>query len=109
MTAAAATLSFGERARLWGVAVRAYSFPAHIVPIALSTAYAWYDTSRFSLPLLVLTLLAGALYHIAVNLINDYHDFLKGVDRPGTFGGSGVLVAGTMTPRQVINGAYTCI
>src|SRR6266498_115496 len=109
MTAATATMSFGDRAKLWGVAVRAYSFPAHVVPIALGTAYAWYATGRFSLLLLLLTLVAGALYHIAVNLLNDYYDFLKGVDRPGTFGGSGVLVAGSMTPRQVISGAYTCL
>lgn len=114
MTAATATMSFGERAKLWGVAVRAFSFPAHVVPIALGTAYAWYETSRagsprFSLLLLVLTLLAGALYHVAVNLLNDYYDFLKGVDRPGTFGGSGVLTSGAMTPRQVATGAYVCI
>lgn len=95
--------------QLWGIAVRAYSFPASIVPIALGTAYAWFATGRFSLALLLLTLVAGVLYHVAVNLLNDYYDFAKGVDRPGTFGGSGVLTAGTMTPRQVATGAYTCV
>jgi 1,4-dihydroxy-2-naphthoate octaprenyltransferase len=113
MSAATATMSFGERAKLWGVAVRAYSFPASIVPIVLGSAYAWYKNDdpswRFNWVLLLLTLVAGVLYHVAVNLINDYYDFQKGVDRPGTFGGSGVLVAGTMTPRQVANGAYLCI
>ncbi|MDQ3024311.1 MAG: 1,4-dihydroxy-2-naphthoate octaprenyltransferase, partial [bacterium] len=113
MTAAAATMSIGERARLWGVAVRAYSFPAHIVPIVLGSAYAWYANTdpawRFNWITFILTLLAGGLFHVAVNLINDYYDFLKGVDRPGTFGGSGVLVAGTMTPKQIINGAYLCL
>ena len=108
MTADTASLP-KPNAKLWGVAVRAYSFPASIVPIALGTAYAWYATGKFSLLLLLLTIAAGVLYHVAVNLLNDYYDFAKGVDRPGTFGGSGVLTAGTMTPRQVANGAYTCV
>jgi len=109
MSAATATMSFGDRAKLWGVAVRAFSFPAHIVPIALGTAYAWYQTGNFSLLLMVLTIAAGLLYHVAVNLLNDYYDYKKGVDRPGTFGGSGVLTGNLMTPQQVATGAYTCL
>src|SRR5436853_79857 len=101
MTAAVETMPFGDRAKLWGVAVRAYSFPASIVPVALGTAYAWYKTGHFSLLLLLLTIVAGVIYHVAVNLLNDYYDYKKGVDRPGTFGGSGVLTAGTMTAKQV--------
>lgn len=115
MTAATAAMGFGDRARLWGVAVRAYSFPASIVPVLLGSAFAWFELTRaggpvfFSWGILVLTLLAGMLYHVGCNLLNDYYDYLKGVDREGTFGGSGVLVAGTMTPRQIYVGAYTCL
>jgi 1,4-dihydroxy-2-naphthoate octaprenyltransferase len=123
MTAAAATMSFGDRAKLWSIAVRAFSFPASIVPIVLGSALAWYahrpqsglttipdaQPWHFDWLLLVLTLIAGVLYHVGCNLLNDYYDFQKGVDREGTFGGSGVLVAGTMTPRQIANGAYLCL
>jgi 1,4-dihydroxy-2-naphthoate polyprenyltransferase len=114
MTAATATMPFGERAKLWGVAVRAYSFPASIVPILLGSAYAWFEGRRsgqagFDWGIFMLTMVAGILYHVGCNLLNDYYDFLKGVDREGTFGGSGVLVAGTMTPAQIRTGAYLCL
>ena len=46
MTAAAASMSFGDKAKLWGVAVRAYSFPASIVPVLLGSAYAAYESAH---------------------------------------------------------------
>jgi 1,4-dihydroxy-2-naphthoate octaprenyltransferase len=123
MTAATASLGFGERARLWGVAVRAYSFPASIVPVLAGSAFAAYEMSRlqaqaavpgivglqFNWLGFVLALVAGVLYHTGCNLINDYYDHKKGVDREGTFGGSGVLVAGTMTPAQIMQGAIVTL
>jgi 1,4-dihydroxy-2-naphthoate octaprenyltransferase len=125
MTAAAATMSFGDRAKLWGVAVRAYSFPASIVPVLLGSAYAAYEmktygwhssvapgellTLHFNWLMFVLALVAGMLYHVGCNLINDYYDFKKGIDREGSFGGSGVLVANTMTPAQIMQGAVTTL
>lgn len=121
MTAAAASMSFGDKAKLWGVAVRAYSFPASIVPVLLGSAYAAYESAHaarlgqaspllfggFNWLFFIIAMIAGVLYQIGVNLFNDYFDYLKGVDRPDTFGGSGVLVAGSMEPKQVLNGALT--
>ncbi|MCC7479140.1 1,4-dihydroxy-2-naphthoate octaprenyltransferase [bacterium] len=121
MTAAAASMGFGEKAKLWGVAVRAYSFPASIVPVLLGSAYAAFEAARaarageastllfghFNWLFFAIALLAGVLYQIGVNLFNDYFDYLKGVDRPDTYGGSGVLVSAAMEPRQVLSGAIS--
>jgi 1,4-dihydroxy-2-naphthoate polyprenyltransferase len=93
------------------VAVRAFSFPASIVPVILGSAYAFYDFRRgnaegsFNWALFALALLAGMLYHIGCNLINDYYDHRHGLDREGAFGGSGVLVSRAMSPREIMSGA----
>lgn len=98
-----------KQPRFWAMAARAYAFPASIVPVVLGAAYAYYVTGKFHWGLFVLALLAGMLYHTACNLINDYYDYKHGVDREGTYGGSGVLVAHQLTPREVLLVAVGCL
>jgi 1,4-dihydroxy-2-naphthoate polyprenyltransferase len=93
----------------WAMAARAYAFPASIVPVALGAVYAFYTSQRFHWGLFVLSLLAGMLYHTACNLINDFYDFKHGVDREGTYGGSGVLVSRQLSPREVMLTAAGCL
>lgn len=57
---------------------------------------------RLNVPHYLLAVLAAICAQAASNLLNDYFDFRAGVDRPGTLGGSGILPAGLMTPRQVL-------
>jgi 1,4-dihydroxy-2-naphthoate octaprenyltransferase len=108
-------MTFGDRAKLWGIAIRAFAFPASIVPVLVGSAYAaWvmrssaaagsFDWLRFAL-----ALVAGMLVHVGCNLINDYYDFKYGIDREGSFGGSGVLTGGTMQPAEVLIGAYVAL
>ena len=96
-----------EKKADWGLAVRAFSFPASIVPVVLGGVLAWYATGKFNWILFILSILAGVFYHCGCNLINDYYDHRKGVDREGAYGGSGVLVSGAMEPAQVMRGAIT--
>lgn len=109
----AASMSLGEKARLWGVAVRAFSFPASIAPVLLGTVYAYHaggmQWGGLNWLHFILALVAGVLFQTGCNLINDYYDYAKGIDREGNFGGSGVLVSKTMSPRDVISGAYTAL
>lgn len=85
-------------------AVRAYSFPASIVPVLLGTALAargyFGAPARFS-PFLLLVTLAGALLaHAGGNVLNDYYDFVRGVDtRPEH--GSGVLPCAWLAPKAM--------
>jgi 1,4-dihydroxy-2-naphthoate octaprenyltransferase len=74
-----------------------------VVPALLGIALAWSQgaTIRFGLALLVL--LGALAAHTGANLMNDYVDFKRGVDRPGTLGGSGVLVEGLLRPRAILN------
>ena len=103
----AATLS--RQVRNWSIAVRPFAYPASIVPVVLGSVFAWFAGSAFHWPHFILALIAGMLYHSGCNLVNDYYDFKSGVDREGTFGGSGMLVSGAMTPRQIAVGAAVAL
>jgi len=99
-------ITANNKVKVWGMAVRAYSYPASIVPVVVGSAFAFYQTGLFNWSLFLLALVAGMLYHTGCNLINDYYDFKNGLDREDTFGGSGVLVEGSLSPREFMVGGY---
>ncbi len=41
-------------------------------------------------------------------MLNDYFDYRKGVDRPGTYGSSGLLINGTVSPRFILISGILC-
>lgn len=84
----------------WSVILRAYSWPASLVPVLAGSVTAWRH-GRFSWPDFCLTFLAALLTHSAANLSNTYFDFVKGVDRKETADDRG-LVDGLMTPRAML-------
>jgi len=87
------------RARLR--AIRAFSFTASIIPVVLAAFLALSQGAPVRWGLFLPVLAGAVLLHAGTNLVSDAADFRRGVDRKGTLGGSGVLVAGLLTPRQV--------
>src|SRR5579875_532534 len=86
--------------RVYWQALRAYSFPASIVPILLGTVLAVQQTHRFHLIAFLLTFLGGVLAHAAANVYNDYYDYKNHVDvRPEH--GSGVLTQRLLGAKQM--------
>lgn len=90
---------------LWR-ATRAYSLPASVVPVALGTVlaargYGGIGMGHFQLRTFFITLLGAILAHFGANVLNDYFDFVKGVDtRPEH--GSGVITDGSMRPQTAL-------
>jgi 1,4-dihydroxy-2-naphthoate octaprenyltransferase len=90
---------------LWR-ATRSYSLPASVVPVLLGTVlaargYGGLERGYFDLATFVITLVGAILAHFGANVLNDYFDFIKGVDtRPEH--GSGVLTQRLMTPQQAL-------
>lgn len=90
---------------LWR-ATRAYSFPASVVPVLLGTVlaargYAGTADAHFDLRTFLLVVIGAVLAHSGANVLNDYFDFVKGVDtRPEH--GSGVLTRRELTPSQAL-------
>ena len=83
-----------------------------LISVGLGTALAYREngTIAWSLFLLTLTGIAGA--HLAVNLLNDYFDYLYGADpahppRPLS-GGSQVIQEGLETPAEYLAQALIC-
>ena len=75
-----------------------------VVLAFLGTSIAWYD-GYFHLGHALLASLGLLLTHISVNTLNDYFDYRSGIDlatrRTPFSGGSGVLPAAGLSPKQV--------
>lgn len=104
----APTLAQPSRAQPWLRAVRAFSFTASAVPTFVALALAAFRHDAVDWALVPLVLVASLLFHAGTNYVSDYYDFIRGVDRPGTKGSSGVLVEGLLDPKAVRNAGLLC-
>jgi 1,4-dihydroxy-2-naphthoate octaprenyltransferase len=91
---------------IWWQAVRPFAFTVSLIPPILGGITALIDNPGLDLNLfrLVLTGLGCMTAHAGANLLSDYYDYLARVDREGTLGSSGLLVAKVMKPSQVLAG-----
>ncbi len=88
---------------IWIQAIRAFSFPASMVPVFLAAAIAFLYTGPITWGFLPIIVICALSIHIATNLINDYYDFISGVDKEHTLGSSGILANGLLSPSQIRN------
>lgn len=88
----------------WLLVIRSPFLVLSVVLAFLGTCIAWYD-GAFHLGYALLAFFGLLLAHISVNVLNEYFDYQSGVDletqRTPFSGGSGVLPASMLTPRQV--------
>jgi len=94
-------------AGVWWQAFRFHFVPPSFLPAILGSFVAWAGTGEFSLWFYVVTVIGVTLNHIALNMTDDYFDFIHSVDRAKDreknpySGGSGVLTGGLVTPQQL--------
>jgi 1,4-dihydroxy-2-naphthoate octaprenyltransferase len=90
--------------KVWFAETRPQFLLLSVVLAFLGNAVAWND-GYFHLGHALLAFLGLLLCHIGVNVLNDYFDYKSGIDlktrRTPFSGGSGILPAAQMTPRQV--------
>ncbi len=86
----------------WIQAIRAFSFPASAVPVLLGASLALGHPGPIAWKLLPVIALCALLMHAGTNVIGEYFDFIKGVDRADTLGSSRVLVDHILTPKEVL-------
>ncbi|MBU2573660.1 MAG: 1,4-dihydroxy-2-naphthoate octaprenyltransferase [Elusimicrobia bacterium] len=82
------------------VILRAYSWPASIVPVIIGSVLA-ARTGVFSWLDFALTLLAALSVHSGANLANTYFDFKNGIDKPD-FSDDRALVDNMISPPAVL-------
>lgn len=93
----------------WLISLRAYSFSASLVPALLAaalslraagagagdagaaTAVAWWTFPLFAL--------SAVLFHAGTNVLNDYYDYLHGVDTEGDPDPTHAITQGVVSPR----------
>lgn len=91
----------------WILATRPWSFPASAMPALIAFVYVFWSKHTEPTNLNIdwiaglLAIFGAVLFQAAGNLISDYYDFRRGVDREETFGSSRMLVDGIFTPLTV--------
>ncbi len=97
--------------KTWFLETRPPFLLLSVVLAFLGTSIAWYD-GYFNLRYALLAFGGLLLAHIGVNMLNDYFDYRSGIDlkteRTPFSGGSGILPAGLLKPRQVFWAGITC-
>ncbi|MDR1756236.1 MAG: 1,4-dihydroxy-2-naphthoate octaprenyltransferase [Culturomica sp.] len=90
----------------WITAVRPWSFPASSMPALVAFMFVFFYRQQIDIApnwlFGILSILGAVIYQISGNLISDYFDYKRGVDREDTFGSSRLLVNGTFAPKTIL-------
>ena len=91
---------------------RFHFIPLTVILVSLGTAIAAYE-GYFHFGHFILAMIGSILVHMTVNVINDYYDYVDGIDlntqRTPFSGGSGVLPGGFLNPKQAFWFATVCL
>jgi 1,4-dihydroxy-2-naphthoate polyprenyltransferase len=91
---------------VWWQAARPFSLTASVTPVLVGSGAAFRD-ARFHPGLFLVTLGASMAIQAATNMVNEYYDYVRSVDRPGSLGPSGVILRGVLSPGAVLAGGLT--
>ncbi len=98
--------------KAWFILPRFQYLPLTIIMVSLGTAIGAYE-GHFHLGHFLLAMFGSILVHITVNVINDYHDYVDGIDlntqRTPFSGGSGVLPSNLLTAKQALWFGTICL
>ncbi len=99
----------GESLQVWWDGVRPAYLPLSIMPVLLGTTLAWTQSITTKTPFghlrfthFVATLIAVVLLQIGAQLINDYYDYVRGIDTSNTFGPGELIQQGFVQPTRVL-------
>lgn len=99
--------------KTWFVETRPHFLLLTPVCVLVGIAVAVYELDSLNALHLALASLGALLAHISVNVLNDYFDYRSGIDlkarRTPFSGGSGILPAGLLSPREVYLFGIACL
>ena len=99
--------------KTWLMQIRAPFLLVTLVSVLVGVSVAVYQSYHINALYLGLAFVGALLSHIAVNVLNEYFDYKSGVDfktmKIPFSGGSGVLPAGLLNPRNVYIVGIACI
>jgi 1,4-dihydroxy-2-naphthoate octaprenyltransferase len=98
--------------KAWFLLPRFHFIPLTVIMVSLGTAIAAYE-GFFHWGHFLLAMIGSILVHITVNVINDYYDYVGGIDlntqRTPFSGGSGILPSNLLKPKQAFWFATICL
>jgi 1,4-dihydroxy-2-naphthoate octaprenyltransferase len=99
----------GERLSIWWEGIRPAYLPLSLLPVVLGSVTAWTQSISLKTPRgnfhptrFVITLAAVLLLQIGAHLINDYYDYLRGIDTSNSLGPGGLIQQGLIKPARVL-------
>jgi len=98
--------------KAWFILPRFQFLPLTVIMVSLGTVIAAHE-GHFHLSHFFLAMFGSLLVHMTVNVINDYYDYVGGIDlatqRTPFSGGSGVLPSTLLKPKQAFWFATICL
>lgn len=99
----------GEWFQVWWDGIRPRYLLLSLLPVLLGSVLAWMQTTsaktpfgQFHLNHFIASVVAIILLQIGANLVNDYYDYLRGVDTSNAFGPGGLIQQGLIKPMNVL-------
>ena len=101
--------SWREWLAIWWEGIRPAYLGLSLLPVALGGVVAWTQSISAKTPrgtfhvfTFVLTVIAVLLLQTSAHLINDYYDYLRGIDTNNSLGPGGLIQQGIIKPARVL-------
>jgi 1,4-dihydroxy-2-naphthoate octaprenyltransferase len=101
--------SLGEWLSIWWEGIRPTYLTLSFLPVVLGSVVAWTQSISLKTPRgnfhpikFVLILIAVLLLQISAHLINDYYDYIRGIDTNNSLGPGGLIQEGLIKPVRVL-------
>lgn len=106
--------------QIWWRLLRPHTLTASFVPVFVGTMFALLE-NEINISLFLAMLVASMLIQSATNMINEYYDFVRGLDNEKSVGIGGAIVRDGISPKTILQlaliffgaaiilGIYICI
>lgn len=101
--------SLSEWLQVWQDGIRPAYLPLALMPVLLGSALAWTQSitaqaplGRFHFTHFIAMIVIILLIQVGTQLINDYYDYLHGIDTSNAFGPGGLIQQGLIKPTLVL-------
>ena len=102
--------SLGEWLQVWWEGIRPGYLPLAIMPVLVGSTLAWTQGVSPVTPFgsfhffhFIAVLFAVVALQVGANLVNDYYDYIKGIDTSNPLGPGGLIQQGLIRPTRVLN------
>jgi len=108
--------SLVEWLKVWWDGIRPSYFALSLLPVVVGTVLAWTQSISLKTPLghfhplrFIATITTVALLQVGANLVNDYYDYLRGIDTSNQLGPGGLIQQGLIRPTRVLYAGLTVL